>query len=236
MKKSKIIGHRGAAGLALENTATSIKRAISLGVDAVELDIRLSKDDKLVLCHDSDLTRIASDSRKVRSMSLAELKKVPLIDGSKILSLREALELIGDKPVILELKVGESARLLLKELKKFPKVKASVASFKLNELALLRSLAPTLHLYALELTKPFESIQLASLLDLDGVGLNYWLLNPLTYMYARRRKLSIYVFTVNNKFIAWFISLLYPAVSICTDHPEWYSKRYKDFIHEKQEF
>jgi len=235
MKKSKIIGHRGAAGLALENTATSIKRAISLGVDAIELDLRLSKDDKLVLCHDSDLVRVANNTGKVRSMDLADLKKISLIDGSEILSLPEALELIGEKPIILELKVGDSARLLLKELKKFPKVKVSVASFKLNELALLRNLAPTLHLYALELTKPFESIQLARLLDLDGVGLNYWLLNPLTYFYARKRKLSVYVFTINHKFIAWFISFLYPNVSICTDHPEWFSKKYKDFVQEKQE-
>lgn len=234
MKRHKIIGHRGAAGLELENTATSIERALSLGVSAIEIDLRLTKDDRLAVCHDSDLMRIANDTRKVKSLTLAELKKIQLIDGSEILSLAEALKLIGTTPVILELKDSESARLLLKDLKKFPEAKVTVASFKLNELALLRSLAPTMYLYALELTKPMESIQLASMLDLDGVGLNFWLLNPLTYHFAKRRKLSIYVFTLNHRFIAKFISWLYPNVAICTDHPEWFSKKHSKFKSKKK--
>ncbi len=225
MKQRKIIGHRGAAGLELENTATSIERALHLHVSAIELDLRLTKDDRLVVLHDSDLARVANNPHKARNLTLSELKKIRLLDGSEILSLPEALRIIGTTPVILELKDTDSARLLLKELKKFPQAKVSVASFKLNELALLRSLAPTMHLYALELTKPFESIQLASMLDLDGIGLNFWLLNPLTYHYARRKKLKIYVFTLNRKFIARFISWLYPTVAICTDHPEWFVKK-----------
>lgn len=227
--KRKIIGHRGAAGLELENTATSIERALNLDVSAIEIDLRLTKDDKLVVCHDSDLGRIANDPRKIRNLTLKELKEIQLIDGSKILSLPEALKIIGKTPVILELKDTESARLLLKDLKKFPNANVSVASFKLSELALLRNLAPTMYLYALELTKPFESIQLASMLDLDGIGLNFWLLNPLTYYYARRKKLAIYVFTLNRKFAARFISWLYPNVAICTDHPEWFIKKGRKF-------
>ncbi len=232
--KRKIIGHRGAAGLELENTATSIERAIHLGVSAVEIDLRLTKDDKLVVCHDSDLARIANDPRKIRNMTLSQLKEVPLIDGSRILSLPEALRIIGKKPVILELKDTESARLLLKDLKNFPEAHISVASFKLSELALLRSLAPGMRLYGLELTKPFEIIQLAHRLKLDGVGLNFWLLNPLTYYFARRQKLSIYVFTLNRKFAARFISWLYPDVAVCTDHPEWFLKRGRKFAEEER--
>ncbi len=222
MKHLNIVAHRGASGLELENTATSIERALRLNVSAIELDLRLTKDDKLAVCHDSDLARIANVPRKVRSLTLKELKKVKLIDGSSILSLPEALQIVGKMPVILELKDGDSARLLLKELRNFPHSNVSVASFKLNELALLRSLAPAMQLYALELTKPFESIQLASMLDLDGIGLNFWLLNPLTYHFAKRRKLKIYVFTLNRKLVAKFIGKMYPTVALCTDHPEWF--------------
>jgi len=223
--KRKIIGHRGAAGLELENTATSIKRALALNVPTIEIDLRLTKDEKLVVCHDSDLARVANDPRKIRKLTLNQLKKIPLIDGSRILSLPEALSIIDKTPVILELKDNDSARLLLKELKKFPNSLVTVASFKLGELVLLRNLAPALRLYALELTKPLESIQLASILGLDGIGLNFWLLNPLTYYLARRKKLSIFVFTLNHKLAARFISWLYPDVGICTDHPEWFSKK-----------
>lgn len=225
--KRKIIGHRGAAGLELENTATSIERALSLGVSLIEIDLRLTKDDKLVVCHDSDLARIANDPRKIKKLTLEQLQEIQLIDGSKILSLVEALTIIDKTPVILELKDQDSARLLLKDLKKFPEAKVSVASFKLNELALLRSLAPGLKLYGLELTKPFEIIQLANRLMLDGIGLNFWLLNPLTYYFARKNKLEIYVFTLNRKLASLFIAWLYPNVAVCTDHPEWFTRNSK---------
>lgn len=77
--KRKIIGHRGAAGLELENTATSIKRALALNVPTIEIDLRLTKDEKLVVCHDSDLARVANDPRKIRKLTLNQLKKFRLL-------------------------------------------------------------------------------------------------------------------------------------------------------------
>jgi glycerophosphoryl diester phosphodiesterase len=52
-----IMGHRGAAALEPENTLRSIERAMEIGVDAVEIDVRLSKDRKLVVIHDSTVDR-----------------------------------------------------------------------------------------------------------------------------------------------------------------------------------
>jgi hypothetical protein len=57
-------------------------------------------------------------------------------------------------------------------------------------------------------------------LRLDGIGLNFWLLNPLTYWLCRRSKLEMYVYTINNRFIAAIVNTLYPQVAICTDYPE----------------
>lgn len=222
MKKRKIIGHRGAAGLELENTVTSIKRALSLNIGAVEIDVRLSADDELVLCHDSDLMRIARDARKVKSLTLKQLQAIPLIDGSRLLSLAQALDILGEVPAIIELKDGGSAHSLLRTLEAYPHIQPVIASFKIDELMLVRSFNQDLKLYILEHTKPLETIQIASVLKLDGVGLNYWLVNPLTYWYAKRRKLEMYAYTVNSKFRARFLSWLYPGVAICTDHPEWF--------------
>jgi len=61
--KPLVIGHRGAAGLAPENTLAAFSRAIGLGVDAVELDVLLSADGELMVHHDYALrTEIARDS------------------------------------------------------------------------------------------------------------------------------------------------------------------------------
>ncbi len=220
--KTKIIGHRGAAGLELENTVTSIKRAANLHVYAIEIDVRLTSDGKLVLSHDGDLVRTADDPRRISQLTLKELQKIPLLDGSTMLSLTQALRIVGQIPLIIELKDSGSAHALLRTLAKFPKAKVSIASFKLDELKLVRSLDDDILLYLLERTKPIESIQYARVMKLDGIGLNYWLLNPLTYWYAKRSALKIYVYTVNVKYLVRFLGWLYPDVAICTDHPEWF--------------
>lgn len=221
----KIIGHRGAAGLALENTLPSLELARLLGVDAIEFDVRRTKDDKLVLCHDNDLDDISDTDIKVGQATLKQLKKVILSDEQSVTpTLREALKMTGNVPVLIELKEAGCAELLLEVLADFPETDVTVVSFKLDELAYLRKLRPKMKLYGLERTKPFDIIQFARELQLNGVGLNFWLLNPLTYWLAKRYHLDIFVYTVNSRLLGSFIGLLYPDVAICTNHPEWFIK------------
>ncbi|MFF3740923.1 glycerophosphodiester phosphodiesterase [Streptomyces sp. NPDC002566] len=59
-----VIGHRGAAGLAPENTLEAVDRADRAGIDWVEVDVQRSKDGVLVLMHDQDLVR-TTDAEKV---------------------------------------------------------------------------------------------------------------------------------------------------------------------------
>ena len=56
----KIIGHRGAAGYAPENTLVSVQRAYDLGVRWIEVDVKLSSDDVPVLFHDDRLERTSN--------------------------------------------------------------------------------------------------------------------------------------------------------------------------------
>ncbi|TFG40094.1 MAG: hypothetical protein E4H48_08100, partial [Syntrophobacterales bacterium] len=81
----QIVGHRGAAGLAPENTLAAFKRACALGVDAIELDVLVSVDGELVVHHDfrlrpeiartADGAWIASGSPPaIKDLSLAQLK------------------------------------------------------------------------------------------------------------------------------------------------------------------
>ena len=81
----QIIGHRGAAGLAPENTLAAFKRGCALGVDAIELDVLVSADGELVVHHDfrlkpeiartADGAWIASGSPPaIKDLSLAQLK------------------------------------------------------------------------------------------------------------------------------------------------------------------
>ncbi|MES2971367.1 MAG: glycerophosphodiester phosphodiesterase [Patescibacteria group bacterium] len=221
----KIIGHRGAAGSELENTLASIQAAIDMGVYAVEIDIRKTKDNQLVVCHDSTLTRVSDSSDKISDLTLKQLQKIPLHGGAIVPTLSEVLELVGEKRIYIEVKQPGCAKLLIKNLAKFPNAVVHVVSFKHGELEILRMLAPELNLGALERTKLFDVIHLAKRINLNGVGLNYWILNPLTYYLIKRAGLDLYVYTVNNRFQAKFLSLLYPDIAICTDYPERFIKR-----------
>jgi len=221
-----IIGHRGAAGVALENTEQSLKVALEAKVAGIEIDVRLTKDKQLVVCHDSDLIHIAQNPTKTGEATLHELQAIELPSKNHLLSLEEALRIIGDRAyVIVEIKDTGSASSLLNVTDRFPQARIRVASFNQQELASLKELRPELALYGLERTKPFDIIHFARALKLTGIGLNFWILNPLSYWLARRAGLDIYVYTVNKRFMVWFISLLYPKVAICTNYPHWFKSK-----------
>jgi len=69
-----VIGHRGAAGLAPENTMAGFHLAAGLGVDAFELDIQLTSDGAPVVLHDDTLERTTDRTGPVGSVTLAELR------------------------------------------------------------------------------------------------------------------------------------------------------------------
>jgi glycerophosphoryl diester phosphodiesterase len=221
----KIIGHRGAAGHELENTLASLQHAVQLGVWAIEFDVRKTKDGKLVVFHDSDLKRVSEQNQHIDDLTLAELQKIPLLTGSHIPTLAEAMEVIGSKRAVIELKDAHCAEELVRILADFPKANVTVVSFKLGELSALREMQPGLRLYALERTKPFDIIHLAKRLGFNGVGFNFWLLNPLTYWLCNRSGLEMYVYTVDIPILARYISRFYPSVGICTNYPERFLKK-----------
>ena len=91
------IGHRGAKAYAPENTLTSFKKAIEIGVDAIELDVRKTKDNKLVVIHDADIKRTTNGKGLVAELSLKEIKGFSAEGGEKIPTLEEALDFLDKK-------------------------------------------------------------------------------------------------------------------------------------------
>jgi len=100
-----IMGHRGAAALEPENTLRSIERAMEIGVDAVEIDVRLSRDRKLVVIHDSTVDRTTNGKGPVGNYALDDLKKLDAGKGQTIPTLQEVMDLTGNKVrLVIELK------------------------------------------------------------------------------------------------------------------------------------
>lgn len=216
----RIIGHRGAAGLELENTLASLRKARELGVHGVEFDVRMTKDRRLVLCHDPDLARVSDTDMKISDHTFANLRKIKLKNGEVIPSLEDALEVLTDTWSIVELKSTDCTPELLSILDAFPNNRVTIATFNHDYAAELEKLRPDLHIFLAENLLATEIIRVVRKARADGLDLNAWLLNPLTYWLAKRHNFDMMVYTINNRFVAWFIHALYPRVAICTDHPE----------------
>ena len=105
----KVTGHRGAAGLEPENTLRSIRRAIDLGVDRVEVDVRVTRDGRLVVIHDETVDRTTNGHGYVNELTLDEIRKLNAGKGEKVPTLEEVLEITKGKVELqIELKVPEA--------------------------------------------------------------------------------------------------------------------------------
>jgi glycerophosphoryl diester phosphodiesterase len=98
----RLIGHRGAAGLAPENTVASFRKAAELGVRWVEFDVHLSADGTPVVIHDDTVNRTTSGRGDVESLSLAELQALdagrwfePRFEGERVPTLETIVALLG---------------------------------------------------------------------------------------------------------------------------------------------
>ena len=76
MREKKFCAHRGLSALTPENTLPAFAAALALGADEIEFDVRLTKDNRLVVSHDNTLERISDGEGKLCDHTLEELKKL----------------------------------------------------------------------------------------------------------------------------------------------------------------
>ena len=99
-KNIYVAAHRGWKSKYPENTMEAFKAALTLDVDQLETDVRITRDGELVLIHDATVDRTTNGSGKVCELTLAELKALDAGNGSKIPTLTELMELVKDHPTI----------------------------------------------------------------------------------------------------------------------------------------
>ncbi len=118
-KNIKVFGHRGAAGLAFENTLEGIKRGIAEGVDGIEIDVWRTLDDEIVVFHDAYLDRLTDSSGLISNLSSSLINTIKLRNGDRIPKLIEVIELVQNKNIqlLVEIKSEEAFELTLKLLR-----------------------------------------------------------------------------------------------------------------------
>ena len=110
----KVWGHRGASGVAPENTLPAFDLARRMGADGVELDVQLSADGRLVVIHDETLDRTTTGSGPVAARTLDELRTLDAgrglagYAGARIPTLDEVFELFAGTPVVVNVELKNS--------------------------------------------------------------------------------------------------------------------------------
>ena len=204
-----ITAHRGASGLAPENTLASIKKAMDIGAHYSEIDVHLSKDEHVVLLHDETLDRTTNDSGAVYNKTWDELKS---LDAGKwfgesfspepLPSLEEVMDLVSGKMKLnIEIKIsGNEPNIAdkvvqLVEKKKFGK-QCMITSFDeatVKKVKQINSkLATGLIIGGKFESNPFEG-------DWEIISTNYRNVNVEFMENARRANKQVHVWTVNEK-------------------------------------
>lgn len=140
---SLIFGHRGSSGDYPENTMLAFEKAIEQNCDGIELDIHLTKDQKIIVCHDFTLDRTTNGLGFIKDFTMDELKaldagswKDPSFHHCYLPSLEEVFDLIRGTGILLniELKAGSSRYPNIEE-----RLLELINTYKMNEQCLLSS-------------------------------------------------------------------------------------------------
>ncbi|MEW5746623.1 MAG: glycerophosphodiester phosphodiesterase [Nitrospirota bacterium] len=192
------VGHRGAKAYETENTLASFQRAIELGANAVELDVRKTKDGKLVVIHDDTLKRVFGEDI---SVSQATLKKLKQVTDGRLPALDEALRFIDGKveKILVELKeIGDEKKVLETVTKEGLQDRVIVVSFHEDALWEVRGLNRTIET-GLIYAKHKSPVAAALKLDARYIVPLYRIAHTRTIEDAHSHNLKVVVWTINTK-------------------------------------
>ena len=195
-----IIGHRGAAGLELENSLASFKRALDLGVDALEFDVH-RVENHLVVIHDDDVKRTTSGKGPLSSFTYDQLRELHLKNGEQIPILKEAFDVIPPDIIVnVELKGRDTGSIAARNLNRLAHP-VMVSSFHREELVNFMMIASSSRDYQVGLLchkVDHDHLEEARWVNANSINLNIRGANAKSINEARDMGFQVLVFAVND--------------------------------------
>jgi glycerophosphoryl diester phosphodiesterase len=227
-----MLAHRGAAGLAPENTLISIQEAIHQGAKSIEVDVQRSADGVLVLMHDQTVNRTTDGTGKIGELTWSEISKLDAgggfssqFAGEPVPSLDSVLELIKEQDVTLVLEAKKPSL--------YPGIERQIAEALqqsgLNKRTIVVSLAhgwlerfnewaPDISTGYLWVACPLYAPRIPTARTLNVHWANV-ILDPTLVRRMHRQGYQLWVWTVND--VRLMRLLIWLGVdAITTDHPE----------------
>lgn len=226
MKEFLAIAHRGASGSVFENSPSAFKKAIALGADMIETDVRRTLDGELVIMHDYSIKGSTGHVGRVAKLTLRELQKIRLRNDEEIWTVERLLgETRGKIQVNLEIKAKRVVESLVKLVKRMDLTEEILYSnFRMNTLKKIKALDPTARVGFLTIF-PISFLRVANflkkLVKIGGEALcpEHLLLSRSTMRISHGLNLKVFPWTVNDP-RKIKKCLEFGADGVMTDYPE----------------
>ncbi|MCR9191115.1 MAG: glycerophosphodiester phosphodiesterase [Gammaproteobacteria bacterium] len=235
LKLGSIIGHRGVAALAPENTIESFALAHHYGLKSVEFDMVLSADGEAFVFHDLTLNRTTNGRGEIGRMTSSYIKTLDAgswfsskFSEAKVPTLRETLVWLVDRQMNANIEIKpctgftyDTTMAMLSHLDELWPKSASqplISSFDIDALRLCKKEQPGLPLaYLMDHWRP-EEIAVAKSLNCVAINLNCLIATSRRIKMLKKRGFKVYVYTVNyqfliKKYLAW------GATGVFSDYP-----------------
>lgn len=211
------IAHRGASAHAPENTMASFEKAVDLGFDYIEMDVRFSKDGHLVVIHDADAQRTTDGEGLIADMTVNEIKELDAgswfssaFEGEEVPLLNEVLDHFRGKiGLLIEMKAPENYPGMTEALADMlsgytqdgqPVKSIKVQSFHVNEMKKFHQLAPDIPAGIL-LSKQLDMFHLASYRQFASfLSVHHLLLSKSFITQAELFGYDIYSWTIKKQY------------------------------------
>ena len=221
-----VIGHRGARGHVAENTLASVKKALELGVDGIEIDIFKCASGELVVFHDKTLDKLTDAKGYIESLALDSIQKITVLGREPIPTLDEILDVMNGEVVLnIELKGRRTAVPTHELLSRYfnsgklqPK-DVFISSFDWEELRLFYDINKEVPIAILTEDDPIDALPIAQSLNAFAINPDYKSLTPKNVKKIHQAGLKIYPWTVNEPSAIEQMKTL-GVDAIITDFPE----------------
>lgn len=228
----QIIGHRGASFIAPENSVASAELAWKLGADAVEIDIHLSGDNKIIVMHDANTRRTSGQNYSIKNTRSDILKQLDIgsfknekFKGEKTPLIEDIIQTIPQgKELVIEIKCKSEVLPYLKEvIKKYENEKKFVfICFDFQTISDTKKTFPENSCYWLCGNPDIlsENIEQALESGLDGLSLSYKIINKKVAARTKELGLELFTWTVDDPDKAKQLITL-GVKGITTNRPGW---------------
>lgn len=206
-------------GVEPENTLRSFVRAEQSGMDAIELDLHLSKDGALAVMHDAEVDRTTDGKGPIAEMTLAELRQLDAGGGERVPVFEEVLDAVRS-PLQAEIKDVAAARALAEVMRRRDLVpRVEVSSFHDGAIAEISALVPGVRTVLIASRWGADVVDRAKAVGAHSLALNIRRLTLETVEHAHAEGLGVIGWVVNTQDHLRLVRAL-ALDGATTDYPE----------------